>query len=230
MAGSRTAKVVPLSAVIHFPPEKHVDRNNDWFCIFMALKNPVKTVSYELFAEITLIDARFPPCSPSSSPRSLLAACGSPAPRPPASSGTIAQPLAISEKGNEVALYALGLIDTGYRFGGKNPEAGLDCSGMVSFIYGQAAGLQRAGQRRRHRPAAAGRSSATCCVPATSSSSTRATPPFSHVGIYVGDARFVHAPSSNGRVRIDRLERPLLRPALRGRAAPSSTDVRRLGR
>ena len=61
----------------------------------------------------------------------LLAACGTPAPRQPASVGTIA-PLPISEKGNEIALYALGLIDTGYRFGGKNPEAGLDCSGMVS--------------------------------------------------------------------------------------------------
>ena len=72
----------------------------------------------------------------------LLAACGSPAPRPGASTGTIAQPLAISEKGNEVALYALGLIDTGYRFGGKNPEAGLDCSGMVSYIYGQAISLK----------------------------------------------------------------------------------------
>ena len=35
-------------------------------------------------------------------------------------------------KSNDVALFALGLIETGYRFGGKNPEAGLDCSGMVS--------------------------------------------------------------------------------------------------
>ena len=34
------------------------------------------------------------------------------------------------EKAQEVVLYALGLLDTGYRFGGKNPEAGLDCSGM----------------------------------------------------------------------------------------------------
>ena len=53
-----------------------------------------------------------------------------------------ANPRPVSEKGNEIVLYAMGLLDTGYRFGGKNPEAGLDCSGMVSYIYGQAAGLR----------------------------------------------------------------------------------------
>ena len=119
----------------------------------------------------------------------LVAACSGPAPRPVSYWENISQPSAVSEKGNEVALYALGLIDTGYRFGGKNPEAGLDCSGMVSFIYGRAAGVKvkeflRPGDlvffNTRNRP-------------------------FSHVGIYLGDARFVHAPSSNGRVRIDRL-------------------------
>ena len=41
-------------------------------------------------------------------------------------------------EGREVVMYALGLIGTDYRFGGKNPEAGLDCSGMVSYIYKQA--------------------------------------------------------------------------------------------
>jgi len=30
--------------------------------------------------------------------------------------------------------------------------------------------------------------------------------PFSHVGIYIGDGRFINAPSTNGRVRIDRLD------------------------
>jgi len=85
---------------------------------------------------------RFPALFPALLIVSLLAACGSPTPRTVRFGGTIAQPLPVSEKGNEVALYALGLIDTGYRFGGKNPEAGLDCSGMVSFIYGQAAGLK----------------------------------------------------------------------------------------
>ncbi len=133
----------------------------------------------------------------------LLAACGSPAPRPVVSTGTIA-PLPISEKGNEVALYALGLIDTGYRFGGKNPEAGLDCSGMVSYIYGQAAGLKVQGSAadiaRKTRPI-----EPAMLRPGDLVFFNTLNRPFSHVGIYVGDARFIHAPSTNGRVRIDRL-------------------------
>ena len=133
----------------------------------------------------------------------LLAACSGPPPRSEASSGTIA-PAAISEKGNEVALYALGLIDTGYRFGGKNPEAGLDCSGMVSYIYSQAAGLSVRGSAadiaRSSRPI-----ERDALRPGDLVFFNTRNRPFSHVGIYLGDARFIHAPSSNGRVRIDRL-------------------------
>ena len=133
----------------------------------------------------------------------LLAACGSPAPRPFTSAGTIA-PLPVSEKGNEVALYALGLIDTGYRFGGRNPEAGLDCSGMVSYIYGQAAGLKVAGSAadiaRKARPIEPG-----MLRPGDLVFFNTRNRSYSHVGIYVGDARFIHAPSTNGKVRIDRL-------------------------
>jgi cell wall-associated NlpC family hydrolase len=133
----------------------------------------------------------------------LLAACGGPAPRPAVPAGTIA-PSAVSEKGNEVALYALGLIDTGYRFGGKNPEAGLDCSGMVSFIYNQAAGLSVKGSAadiaRSSRPI-----ERDALRPGDLVFFNTRNRPFSHVGIYLGDARFIHAPSSNGRVRIDHL-------------------------
>ena len=42
-----------------------------------------------------------------------------------------------SEARQEVMFLAMSLIDTDYRFGGKTPEAGLDCSGMVSYIYKQ---------------------------------------------------------------------------------------------
>ena len=135
---------------------------------------------------------------------SLLAACGSPASRPFAFGGTITHPLLISEKGNEVALYALGLIDTGYRFGGRNPDAGLDCSGMVSFIYGQAAGLKVTGSAadiaRGSRPI-----EPESLRPGDLVFFNTRNQPFSHVGIYLGDSRFVHAPATSGRVRIDRL-------------------------
>ena len=131
-----------------------------------------------------------------------LTACGSLSMR---TSGTIVQrPLAVSEKGNEVAMYALGLIGTGYRFGGKNPEAGLDCSGMVSYIYARAAGLQVRGSAadiaRNSRPI-----DRENLRPGDLVFFNTRNQSYSHVVIYIGDARFVHAPSTNGRVRIDRL-------------------------
>ena len=101
-------------------------------------------------------------------------------------------------------LYALGLIDTGYRFGGKNPDAGLDCSGMVSHIYQTALGLSVKGSAadiaRQARPI--GRQDLRPGDLVFFNTNNR---PFSHVGIYIGDARFIHAPSTNGRVRIDQL-------------------------
>jgi len=135
----------------------------------------------------------------------VLAACGSPSPRPSASTETIAQASRpVSETGNEIVLYAMGLIDTGYRFGGKNPEAGLDCSGMVSYIYGQAAGLKVRGSAadiaRTSRPI-----ERSALRPGDLVFFNTLNRSLSHVGIYIGDTRFIHAPSSNGKVRIDRL-------------------------
>lgn len=98
----------------------------------------------------------------------------------------------------------MGLIDTGYRFGGKNPEAGLDCSGMVSYIYGQAAGLRVQGSAadiaRNGKPIDRAE-----LRPGDLVFFNTLNRSFSHVGIYIGETRFIHAPSTNGRVRIDRL-------------------------
>lgn len=129
-----------------------------------------------------------------------LAACGSVPPSP----APAPAPAAFSPKGNEVTLFALGLIDTGYRFGGKNPEAGLDCSGMVSYIYQRAAGVALTGSAadiaRRGRPIERARLRPGDLVFFNTRNAS-----YSHVGVYIGDDRFVHAPSTNGRVRIDRL-------------------------
>jgi cell wall-associated NlpC family hydrolase len=135
----------------------------------------------------------------------LMAACASKPPAPQAPAQQPAErPPASSPKGNDVVLFALSLLDTGYRFGGKNPEAGLDCSGMVSYIYGRAAGLRVSGSAadiaRRGRPVErAGLRPGDLVFFNTRNAA------FSHVGVYIGDDRFIHAPSSNGRVRIDQL-------------------------
>ena len=139
----------------------------------------------------------------------LLAACSSQPKQPAAERAERPH----SERGREVVIFALSLMDTGYRFGGKNPEAGLDCSGMVAYIFQRAAGLRVTGSAadiaKLGRPV-----EKEALVPGdlvffnTTSglSKVLSTSNISHVGIYIGDGRFIHAPSAaSGRVRIDPL-------------------------
>ena len=134
-----------------------------------------------------------------------LSACSTSPPTPADSAPTpvVGQPPQ-PEPGSEVTIFALGLLDTGYRFGGKNPEAGLDCSGMVSYIYGQAAGLRVQGSA-----ADIARNSRSIqrdeLRPGDLVFFNTLNRSFSHVGIYIGERRFIHAPSKNGKVRIDHL-------------------------
>lgn len=111
---------------------------------------------------------------------------------------------AAREKANDIVLYALGLIDSGYRYGGKNPEAGLDCSGMVSHIYRQAAGIRVSGSAadiaKLGRPVAISQ-----LKPGDLVFFNTRNKPYSHVGIYIGDGRFVHAPNSHGKIRTESL-------------------------
>ncbi|MDR2164287.1 MAG: C40 family peptidase [Zoogloeaceae bacterium] len=107
-------------------------------------------------------------------------------------------------EGREVVMFALGLIGTQYRFGGKNPEAGLDCSGMVRYIYENATKVRISGSAADI--ARKGRNVSSLGLrPGDLVFFNTLNRPRSHVGIYIGEGRFVHAPSSNGQVRIDEL-------------------------
>ena len=128
-----------------------------------------------------------------------MSGCGS---LPNSTSAHIAP--ATHEKANDVVMYALGLIETGYRFGGKNPDAGLDCSGMVSHVFKQAAGLPLKGSAADMAKQGRGIERDALRPGDLVFFNTTGTP-FSHVGIYIGDQRFVHAPSSGGKVRTDSL-------------------------
>lgn len=131
----------------------------------------------------------------------LVAGCGTltKPPVPVAETSRLADP-----RSHEVALFALGLVDTGYRFGGKNPEAGLDCSGMVSYVFENAAGLRLSGSAaelaRLGRPV-----NGEGLRPGDLVFFNTRNKPRSHVGIYIGDGRFIHAPNTNGKVRTDSL-------------------------
>lgn len=134
----------------------------------------------------------------------LLAACSSTPPAPDTNYSEPSRRAEYSEKGQNVAIFAMGLIDNGYRFGGKNPEAGFDCSGMVTYIFSQAAGLSVSGSAadiaRKGRPVERNNLRPGDLVFFNTRNAA-----YSHVGIYIGNQRFVHAPSSNGRVRIDQM-------------------------
>ena len=136
----------------------------------------------------------------------LLVSCtGTPARRPAESS---IAPRVTNQGGNhgkEVVMYALGLMDVDYRFGGKNPESGLDCSGMVSYIYRHALGIEL--PPNAAKIAQIGRDiEPSRLVPGDLVFFNTSGKPFSHVGIYLGDDRFIHAPSRNGKIKVSSLK------------------------
>ena len=116
----------------------------------------------------------------------LLGACATPArPPEPATAGRM----------NDVAFYALSLSDTPYRYGGSSSGNGFDCSGFVQHVYLNTLGIKL--PRTSTEMSRAGEQlDANQLRPGDLVFFNTRQRPFSHVGIYVGEERFVHAPSS----------------------------------
>lgn len=114
---------------------------------------------------------------------------------------------ASSAAAEEVLLRAIGLVGTPYRWGGNTPQSGFDCSGLIGYVFRDAAGLQLP---RTTREMSALRAPQVARQQLRSGDllffATNGGREVSHAGIYVGDGRFVHAPSSGGTVRLDRLD------------------------
>ncbi len=97
---------------------------------------------------------------------------------------------------------AMSYLGIRYRFGGTKPETGLDCSGLVLNVFRNAVGLDlpRTARDMARLGDKIGRQELQPGDLVFFNTMKRA---FSHVGIYLGDGKFVHAPSSGGRVRIE---------------------------
>lgn len=139
----------------------------------------------------------------------VLCACGRSQVRPPLaqSDNDRARPTATTNIANAVLFRAMSLVGTPYRYGGNTPESGFDCSGLVGYVFRDAAGIALprttsdiGDLRGREVPLKRLQSGDLVLF----SASRRV----SHVGIYVGNGQFVHAPNSGGTVRLDRLDAP----------------------
>ncbi|HET9033311.1 MAG TPA: C40 family peptidase [Dokdonella sp.] len=139
----------------------------------------------------------------------LLCACGKTETRPSTyASGGAERPASdTTVLANAVLFRAMSLVGTRYRYGGNTPEAGFDCSGLVGYVFRDAAGIRLPrtsadiGKLKRPDVSLGHLQSGDLVLFA-------AHRKISHVGIYVGNGRFVHAPNSGGTVRLDRLDAP----------------------
>ncbi len=141
-----------------------------------------------------------------------LSACGTSNKKPKPQARThAAQMIQISstnrsQASQELMIQSMSLIGTPYRFGG-NDRTGFDCSGMIKHVYAQALSVSL--PRTASDMAASSRPISNKDIQVgdlvffnTSGS------PYSHVGLYIGEGEFIHAPSSNGQIRTARLDNP----------------------
>ena len=107
----------------------------------------------------------------------------------------------------DISIAAVGLVGVPYRYGGNNPNGGFDCSGLIAYVYNKSANIKlprtiqemsSRGQSVDNGPPAPG--------DLVFFNTTGAK--YSHAGIYVGQGRFVHAPSAGGTVRLDYITTP----------------------
>lgn len=101
----------------------------------------------------------------------------------------------------ELVTQSLRFLGIRYRFGGTTPDTGFDCSGFVRYVVGQAVGLVL--PRRASDMSEVGtRVTTEELQPGDLVFFNTQRRPYSHIGIYVGDQRFIHAPATGGKVQV----------------------------
>lgn len=143
----------------------------------------------------------------------LLSACASRP--PPAPVAVKPKPVfntyatqSFSPAAEDVLFRALGLVGTPYRWGGNTPDSGFDCSGLIGFVYRDAAGISLPRTTRElivmrvQDVSENNLQTGDLIFFATGGGSQ-----VSHAGIYVGEGRFVHAPQTGGTVKLDTLSK-----------------------
>ncbi|NBF02652.1 peptidase P60 [Pseudomonas sp. Fl5BN2] len=140
----------------------------------------------------------------------LLSACASrtPPPAPAVRAPVFNSSQSFSPVAEDVLFRALGLVGTPYRWGGNTPDSGFDCSGLIGYVYRDAAGISLPRSTREM----IGMQAQDVGKNALQTGdliffATNGGSQVSHAGIYVGEGRFVHAPATGGTVKLDSLSK-----------------------
>ncbi len=108
------------------------------------------------------------------------------------------------DRASGVALQALAHLGTPYRASGLSPQTGFDCSGLVAYVYREGAGM--ALPRNTFDLSRVGAPVERSALrPGDLVFYNTQQRDYSHVGIYLGEERFIHAPSTGGEVRVENL-------------------------
>ncbi|SFU27666.1 Cell wall-associated hydrolase, NlpC family [Polaromonas sp. YR568] len=108
----------------------------------------------------------------------------------------------VSNKASELVVNAMGFLGVPYKRGGNTAETGFDCSGFVRAIYEQSVGLLLP-RRAEQQAAATQRIDKNELQPGDLVFFNTMRRAFSHVGIYVGDGKFIHSPKPGAEVRVE---------------------------
>jgi cell wall-associated NlpC family hydrolase len=123
----------------------------------------------------------------------------------PAQGGAKAFLSGMAGKAGDVVVGALNMIGVRYRWGGNTPDSGLDCSGFVRYVFQDTLGLNL--PRRAEEMSRVGEKvSMSNLKPGDLVFFNTMRRTFSHVGIYIGDNKFVHSPSTGSTIRVDDLD------------------------
>ncbi|MBB1627090.1 C40 family peptidase [Achromobacter sp. UMC71] len=122
---------------------------------------------------------------------------------------SLAQEPTVPTLRERVVQAGLAAIGTPYSWGGDDAEEGFDCSGLVLFVYREIAGLELPRTARQQRTEGDTVRNKQQLKPGDLVFfATRGRGTTSHVGIYIGQDKFVHAPRRGAKVRVDEMKNP----------------------
>ncbi len=108
----------------------------------------------------------------------------------------------VGDKASDLVVNAMGFLGVPYRRGGNTAESGFDCSGFVKAIFEQTVGLILP-RKAEQQAAATQKIDRADLQPGDLVFFNTMRRAFSHVGIYVGEGKFIHSPKPGSEVRVE---------------------------